>query len=183
MKLTHVESGGKYYLNSESAKMGSGSGQQIVSLIPNKGKTSSLWVLREADDAAICPPGTPIQCGQRIRLSHPDTEKNLHSHLVRSPLSRQQEVSGFGEAMEGDSGDDWIVVCKSSNDKFLERSKKFHLQHADTKRYLSASSEYKFNQSNCGGGCPIMNHLEAHCRSKADQYTEFTIELGVHLSK
>lgn len=183
IKLTHVESGGNYYLNSESAKMGSGSGQQIVSLHPKKNKSSSLWVIREANNDEICPPGEPIKCGQQVRLSHPDTEKNLHSHLVRSPLSRQQEVSGFGESMEGDTGDDWILVCGNSSDKVLERAKKFHLQHVDTRRYLAASSEYKFNQQNCGGGCPIMNHLEAHCRSSADKYTEFKVELGVHLSK
>uniref|UniRef100_A0A7R9W406 MIR domain-containing protein n=1 Tax=Pseudictyota dubia TaxID=2749911 RepID=A0A7R9W406_9STRA len=182
VKLTHYETGDKYFLHSANQNMGSGSGQQVVTLIPNKGKQGSLWLIREGDDQPDCSPGEPIECGQRIRLTHLHTQKNLHTHLIRSPLSRQQEVSGYGEGGEGDSGDDWIVVC-GSGAKYLKRGTKFRLQHVDTKRYLSATEQVKFTEQNCGGNCPILHHLEVAARSSPDRNTEFKIDLGVHLSK
>lgn len=183
VKLGHVANGGKYYLTSASQNMASGSGQQIVTLSPKKSDVNSLWIVRVATGAPISEAGTPVKCGQKIRLSHPTTQKNLHSHLVRSPLGRQQEVSAFGSDMEGDSGDDWVVSCSAGHDGFLERGKKFSLRHADTNRVLGADKQFMFNAQNCGGGCPIINHIEAHCRSSESSYTTFTIELGVHLSK
>mmetsp|Transcript_231 Transcript_231/g.514 ORF Transcript_231/g.514 Transcript_231/m.514 type:complete len:223 (-) Transcript_231:182-850(-) len=182
VKLTHTESGGKYFLNSANQNLGSGSGQQIVTLIPNRGKHQSLWLIREAHDTPQCLPGEPIKCGQQIRLTHLATNKNLHTHLIRSPLSRQQEVSGFGEGGEGDRGDNWTVVC-GSGQKYLERDAKFRLQHVDTKRFLSATEQVKFTEQNCGGNCPILHHLEVAARSSPDRNTDFKIDLGVHLSK
>lgn len=182
VKLTHLESGGGYFLHSANQNLGSGSGQQIVTLIANKGKQGSLWLLREGQDQPQCLPGEPIECGQRIRLTHLQTNKNLHSHLMRSPLSRQQEVSGYGNEGEGDSGDDWIVVC-GSGEKHLQRDTKFRMQHGDTKRYLSATEQVKFSEQNCGGNCPILHQLEVAARSSPDRNTEFKVDLGVHLSK
>jgi len=56
-----------------------------------------------------CERGSPVACGQEIRLQHLTTGKNLHSHHFSSPLSSQQEISAFGEEGEGDTG-------KSSHD-------------------------------------------------------------------
>jgi len=182
VKFAHSESGNKYFLHSANQNMGSGSGQQIVTMMANKGKQNSLWLLREGHGQPQCAPGDPLECGQRIRLTHLNTMKNLHTHLIRSPLSRQQEVSGFGQDGEGDIGDDWIIVC-GSGAKTLKRSTKFRVQHADTKRYLSATEQVKFTEQNCGGNCPILHHLEVAARSSPDRNTEFKVELGVHLSK
>ena len=46
----------------------------------------------------------PIKCGSVIRLTHLNTNRNLHSHHFQSPLSRNLEVSAFGENGEGDEG-------------------------------------------------------------------------------
>jgi len=181
VKLTHVDSGGKYFLNSGGQSLGSGSGQQIITLIPNNGKHTSLLLIREGDDKPACTPGEPIECGQQVRLTHLQTDKNLHTHLIRSPLSRQQEVTGFGENGEGDRGDNWTIVC-GSGAKLLRRDTTFRLQHSDTKRYLSATDKMKFTEQNCGGNCPILHHLEVAGRSSPDKNTEFKIDLGIHLS-
>ncbi|CAN0351451.1 unnamed protein product, partial [Discosporangium mesarthrocarpum] len=36
-------------------------------------------------------------------MEHVLTSMNLHSHFFSSPVSRKQEVSGFGSGGEGDS--------------------------------------------------------------------------------
>lgn len=46
----------------------------------------------------------PVKCGDVIRLQHLATKRNLHSHLFQSPISRNQEVSAFGENGNGDTG-------------------------------------------------------------------------------
>lgn len=70
----------------------------------------SLWLVKEAARSDPCEIGTPVKCGDSIRLEHVDTRKNLHSHLFKAPLSGNQEVSGFGdEHGNGDTGDNWQV--------------------------------------------------------------------------
>ncbi len=63
-----------------------------------------------------CGRGSPVECGQEIRLEHQTTSRNLHSHHFSSPLSSSQEVSAFGEDGEGDTGDVWTVVCDGDTD-------------------------------------------------------------------
>ena len=90
-----------------------------------------------------------IKNGAVVRLRHVKTQKNLHSHLHRSPLSGNQEVSAFGEG-GGDSGeqtarggrerdwrhhagDDWKVVAKNGGD-YWKRGAAVRLQHVITQR-------------------------------------------------
>jgi len=191
VKLTHMEtsaaSKSSYFLNSESKNLGSGSGQQIVTAIENPTTLNALWWVREPNDpdsrgsAAACSEGTatPIQCGQIIRLTHLETMRNLHSHNMKSPLSRQQEVSGYGQGDgKGDNGDDWKVVCSS---KYWRRESRVHLQHADSGKFLGASSTVKFTHQNCGHNCPILNHAEVFGRSSQDQYGQWSVEAGVYI--
>lgn len=195
VKLSHVESksalGEAHFLNSEGKNLGSGSGQQIVTAVTSLTTTNTLWWIRgpndperfNSDDQVSCKEGaaTPIQCGQVIRLVHLESLKNLHSHNVRSPLSRQQEVSAYGEGDgEGDNGDDWRVVCQG---KYWERSKVVSFQHVDSEKFLGASSTVKFTHQNCGHSCPILNHLEVFGRNSKDNYGLWVVEMGVHISK
>ena len=62
-----------------------------------------------------CERGKPIECDSIIQLLHLQTNKRLHSHLITSPLSNQQEVSAFDIP---DSGDNWQLGCKT---KFWRR--------------------------------------------------------------
>ena len=165
--------------------MGSGSGQQIVTWVPatQKSSTATLWWLRESNEASdTCQPGTPIRCGETIRLTHLETKRNLHSHAIPSPLSRQQEVSGYGNDGEGDSADDWIVECSGPGSLWM-RDTKVRLRHVETDKYLAGSANVKFTAQNCGHGCPILNHLEAFGRKQKDDYSYVKVEMGVMLTK
>jgi dolichyl-phosphate-mannose--protein O-mannosyl transferase len=106
VKLVHVESSSDkaaYLLNSEQKNLGTGSGQQIVTAVQDPTTTNALWWVRGPNDpefrgtkGSACSSetstGQPILCNSYIRLTHLETMRNLHSHNVKSPLSRQQEV-------------------------------------------------------------------------------------------
>merc|ERR1711982_288429 len=160
-----------------------GSGQQLVTWYKDDpGANEKLWQVRpyhnnnkksdtEYDSVSskkdsCTKPGQPILCDSYIRLTHLSTGRNLHSHHVPSALSRQQEVSAYGNGdRKGDAGDNWKVVCtKYSNNKSNKEWKRgdvVKLQHVDTNSYLGSSTQAEFNSRTCGRNCPIMNHLEA----------------------
>jgi dolichyl-phosphate-mannose--protein O-mannosyl transferase len=191
--LSHYESNAQlkqqHYLNSDSKTLGGNSGQQIVTAMADPSATNGLWLIRGPNDPelrgqeAACTEGVAqkIPCGSIIRLTHMSSMKNLHSHDVRSPLSRQYEVSGFGVGDgKGDNGDDWQLICDSM---YWEREELVRFQHKDSEKYLGASSTVKYTQQNCGHSCPIMNHLEVFGRSQKDAVSLWVVELGVHLSR
>ena len=93
IKLTHVESGGKFLLRSDERQLQTGSGQQLVTAEQNNRSPKGLWQVREGTSDKFCEAGTPVKCGQVIRLMHIDTGSNLHTHGIRSPLSSQHEVN------------------------------------------------------------------------------------------
>uniref|UniRef100_A0A8D2ZFB7 Stromal cell-derived factor 2 n=1 Tax=Scophthalmus maximus TaxID=52904 RepID=A0A8D2ZFB7_SCOMX len=100
-------------LHSHDVRYGSGSGQQSVTGVTAVEDSNSYWSVRGTSDA-FCFRGTPVKCGQTIRLTHVNTGRNLHSHYFTSPLSSNQEVSAFGEEGEGDHLDEWTVQCGGS---------------------------------------------------------------------
>ena len=188
IKLTHVESGSKFLLSSEQRQLQSGSGQQLVTAFEDKSSISGLWHVREGHQAegGACVAGTPIKCGQVIRLMHLQTGTNLHTHGIRSPLSNQHEVSCFGNNGVGDGGDDWLVVCDGSTYNralYWVREAPIQLKSTATNRWLGASSSVQYNENNCGRGCPIVNHLEVFGREENDAYSHWKVEQGVYLSK
>ncbi|KAL3776384.1 hypothetical protein ACHAW5_011050 [Stephanodiscus triporus] len=188
IKLTHVESGKKFLLQSEERQLQTGSGQQLVTAAEDNRTPKGLWQVREGHNAedGMCETGVPIKCGSIVRLMHLETGTNLHTHAIRSPLSNQHEVSCFGEGGVGDSGDDWTVVCDGvtrNRALYWVRGAPIQLRSVATGRWLGASSSVQFSESNCGRGCPIMNHLEVFGRESNDSYSRWTVELGVHLHK
>ncbi|KAJ8915624.1 hypothetical protein NQ315_003408 [Exocentrus adspersus] len=122
-------------LHSHDVKYGTGSGQQSVTGTEVQEDINSHWLIKAATGKA-CLRGEPIQCGSTIRLEHVETKKNLHSHYFQSPLSGSQEISCYGDNGEGDSGDNWVVVCSGEN---WRRDDAVMLKHVDTQMYLSAS--------------------------------------------
>uniref|UniRef100_A0A8C0GLR0 Stromal cell derived factor 2 n=1 Tax=Chelonoidis abingdonii TaxID=106734 RepID=A0A8C0GLR0_CHEAB len=100
-------------LHSHDVRYGSGSGQQSVTGVSAVDDSNSYWRVR-GKTSMVCERGTPVQCGQSIRLTHINTGRNLHSHHFTSPLSGNQEVSAFGEDGEGDYLDDWTVLCSGT---------------------------------------------------------------------
>lgn len=123
-------------LHSHDINYGSGSGQQSVTGIDIKEHGNSYWLVK-AEYGKQCSRGRPIKCGDIIRLEHAATKKNLHSHLVSSPLSGKQEISAYGDYKgEGDTGDNWELICQTD---FWEREDIIMLKHVDTNAYLAVS--------------------------------------------
>lgn len=90
---------------------------------------------------------TYVTEGARVKLRHVQTEKSLHSHDIRPPVSDvefQNEVSGYGiPGYSGDANDDWIVEIHKGDRRDRESSKRvrtlrtqFRLKHPMTGCYL-----------------------------------------------
>jgi len=192
LKIQHADTG--YYLNSETKNLNAGSGQQIVTFVNDPATHNTLWRVRPAHHGvanseypigkASCQLAQPIPCGTLIRLTHQNTKRNLHSHAVESVLSKQQEVTAFGEGDgQGDGGDNWTVHCTSPGKKYWERGDKVRFQHRDTGKFLGSAKTLEFNRDTCGSHCPIMNHLEAFGRKSEDSHSLMMTQQGIHLSK
>mmetsp|Transcript_23215 Transcript_23215/g.33742 ORF Transcript_23215/g.33742 Transcript_23215/m.33742 type:complete len:229 (-) Transcript_23215:90-776(-) len=158
--VKHKESG--FYLHSHSINWGSGSQQQSVTGHEGNDDQENLWLVKEGHGDAACELGEPIECGRVIRLTHLPTQTNLHTHLFKSVLSNQQEVSCYGEGGEGDTGDNWELVCTSKGATTWKRGQPVRLKSVDTKRYLHSHEEHRFNQRNCRN-CPIIGQQEVTC--------------------
>ncbi|VDQ11120.1 unnamed protein product [Trichobilharzia regenti] len=91
-------------LHSHEVQYGTGSGQQSVTAVSDDLDTNSLWQVVERNGSPQCSRGRVIKCGQKIRLMHLSTRRNLHSHHFDSPLSANFEVSAFGNDGVGDEG-------------------------------------------------------------------------------
>jgi len=160
----------KVRLHSHDVKYGSGSGQQSVTGTVVKEDVNSHWTIKGPDDKQWCMRGEPVECGQKIRLEHLSTHRNLHSHHFSSPLSSQQEISAFGEGGHGDTGDVWTVMCEGD---YWTRDNNMMLKHADTGMFLSASG-HTF-------GRPIQGQMEIVGQSRPDGSTQWRTQEGVYV--
>ena len=165
VKLKHKETG--HHLHSHQIAWGSGSGQQSVTGHGSNNDPGAMWVVKEGHNGEVCEAGTIVECGKKIRFEHAQTGKNLHSHLFTSPISNQQEVSAYGDNGQGDTGDNWEVICDAGK-KHWTRGDAVQFKHSDTGKFLITSAGHKFNQGNCGPGCPIMGQTEVSCGSTRD---------------
>lgn len=66
-----------------------GSGQQSVTGVEASDDANSYWRIRGGTEGE-CPRGSPVRCGQAVRLTHVLTGKNLHTHHFPSPLTNNQ---------------------------------------------------------------------------------------------
>ena len=103
-------------------------------------------------------------------MFHLSTKRNLHSHLFVSPLSKNQEVSAFGENGDGDDGDNWIIEC---GDEYWRRDEPVRLKHKLTKKYLHVSGDTY--------GRPIQGQMEVSCTAYASQYNLWRVYEGVYI--
>jgi len=180
IKLRHAQS--QHHLHSHGINWGSGSGQQSVTGMNDKGDPNSLWTVREAYGTESCKQGASIPCGTVIRFLHSKTNKFLHSHLHRSPLSARQEVSAYGDGNAGhsDTGDNWQLECAG---QFWTREQPFSLLHIDTHKRLFTHSSNDFNNNNCRG-CPIIGQLEISCHGvgQQDQNAKWVTADGIYFA-
>lgn len=83
-----------------------------------------------------CKQGQSIPHKAKIRLQHQATRRWLHSHLFKSPLTYNQEVSAFGDDHNSDSGDVWQLELEDTSEGSWRRDKGVRLRHKDTGFYL-----------------------------------------------
>uniref|UniRef100_T1H413 MIR domain-containing protein n=1 Tax=Megaselia scalaris TaxID=36166 RepID=T1H413_MEGSC len=168
LKLLNQDYG--YRLHSHDVKYGSGSGQQSTTGIELKEDVNSHWVVKTTEDKFVNR-GEHVKCGDVIRLEHLTTKKNLHSHMFSSPLSGEQEISCYGNDGEGDSGDNWQVVCGGES---WNRDLPVRFKHKDTSAYLGMSGRTF--------GRPISGQMEVVGYSSAQHGTKWTTAEGLFIS-
>ena len=154
----HNTQGG--YLHSHQHMYPTGSKQQQITLYPHKDE-NNLWLLENQTqplDLAVDPTGNTtipgpaawdnmtaenIVDGSLFRLYHVTTDRRLHSHDVRPPITEaewQNEVSAYGyEGFEGDANDLFrLEIVKSMSDGKVAKERlrtietKFKLVHVMT---------------------------------------------------
>jgi dolichyl-phosphate-mannose--protein O-mannosyl transferase len=125
------------------------SGQQQVTAFAGS-DDNNYWIVKgqhALDEYAK--KGHPLGHGDIIRLEHQNTRKNLHSHSGRpSPVTGQQEVTGFGQNGIGDDNDNWRV--ETSDGETWKENAPIRLIHVLTNSALhshaGASSPYTSGQ-------------------------------------
>ncbi|EPZ35059.1 MIR motif domain-containing protein [Rozella allomycis CSF55] len=133
-------------LHSHIQTFPSGSKQQQVTLYHHKDDNNN-WIIKkehgvEIDDEKI----QFIQNGDKLRLFHSATKRNLHSHNLAAPLTKyDNEVSCYGNDTWKDPNDFWIIEIASDlrDNKNLTSLKSlttsFRLKHSQTGCYLRSS--------------------------------------------
>lgn len=142
------------YLHSHAHMYPGGSKQQQITLYPHKDQ-NNLWIAENqtqplGPDGEIAGPRawddipiTFVEDGAMIKLYHIITDKRLHSHDIRPPVSEaewQNEVSGYGyKGFAGDANDLFRVeIVKSMSDGEVAKKRlrtiqsKFRLVHVMT---------------------------------------------------
>lgn len=121
-------------------------------------------------------PLTYVAPGMRIKLRHAATDKALHSHDFRPPVSDvdfQNEVSAYGvPGYSGDMNDDWIFEIYEGSKKDPQSKRRlrtlrthFRLRHALTGCYLFSHKvklpdwAYEQQEVTCNKNAVLANSL------------------------
>ncbi|PSK38586.1 hypothetical protein C7M61_002520 [Candidozyma pseudohaemuli] len=106
-----------------------GSKQQQVTTYSHKDSNNN-WIFQRPRGAPYYEPETDknpeyVIDGMTVRLMHPMTGRNLHTHEIAAPVSKSEyEVAGYGNLTIGDLKDNWVVEIMESHGK--EDSLKLH---------------------------------------------------------
>ena len=85
-------------------------------------------------------------------------------------------MSCFGNDGQGDTGDNWRVICDGQSKGIsLTGRIVFQIQHVDTKRYLFTEAGVDYNNRNCGNNCPIMGQVEISCDERFNANNKWRI--------
>lgn len=120
VRIQHMET--KLFLHSHAINYShpGTSGQQEITCFGGH-DDGNWWIIKNER-------GGPICNGDVVMLTHYHTEKNLHSHKHKSPVTGQQEVTGFGEKGKGDANDHWIIEFQNPQNQ-LCMDQIFKLRH------------------------------------------------------
>ncbi|KAI8048943.1 Dolichyl-phosphate-mannose-protein mannosyltransferase-domain-containing protein [Gilbertella persicaria] len=132
--IRHVATRGGY-LHSHSHNYPAGSKQQQVTLYPHR-DDNNWWTIYKVGDEH---PTTIdyVKHGDIITLKHSDSDKRLHSHDIRPPMTDvdyHNEVSAYGfENFTGDANDHWrveIIQGEKSDPESKQRLRTIHTKFA-----------------------------------------------------
>lgn len=113
VSIRHVNTRGGW-LHSHNSSYETGSQQQQITLYAHADNNNNFLIENATtdwnpDNLSF----VPLKDGDKIRLKHVETERRLHSHDHRAPVTTHDyinEVSGYGfPGFEGDANDDWRV--------------------------------------------------------------------------
>jgi dolichyl-phosphate-mannose-protein mannosyltransferase len=151
VSIRHVNTQGGY-LHSHPHNYPGGSKQQQITLYPHRDSNNDFRIFNATldGDTHFDWENSPLEYitpGMRIKLRHIATEKHVHSHDHRPPVSDvdfQNEVSAYGmPGFQGDANDDWFVEIERGDRRDKESTKRlrtlrttFRLRHVLTGCYL-----------------------------------------------
>ncbi|AAW45848.1 hypothetical protein CNBJ1540 [Cryptococcus deneoformans B-3501A] len=129
-----------------------GSLQQQVTCYHYKDENNN-WQIVPPWGADPVDPDGPIRFlkdGDEIRLVHTQTGRNMHSHAIAAPVTKESwEVSGYGNLTIGDENDLWIVevvddthTSKKNNEdgRIHSLTTRMRLKHRQLNCYLRAAN-------------------------------------------
>ncbi|RKP37591.1 glycosyltransferase family 39 protein [Dimargaris cristalligena] len=139
------EASNKGYLHSHAHSYPDGSKQQQITLYPHRDENNVFRLTKSRTLTELEHNDTKhdlerVKNGDVVRLVHISTDRRLHSHDVRGPISKadyENEVSGYGwKGFAGDANDEWRVeILDSTNsdsttkDRLMAIQTKFRLIH------------------------------------------------------
>lgn len=127
-----------------------GSGQQQVTTYHHK-DVNNEWLIERPRPDAYYSEDEEIQVlgeGDTIRLLHPSTGRNLHTHQINAPVTKSKlEVAGYGNLTIGDEKDNWIIEIvenpgKDNKSLVHPLSSSFRLKNQVMDCYLSAEGNH-----------------------------------------
>lgn len=184
-KLTLKNMGyGGGLLHSHVQTYPTGSQQQQVTCYHYKDTNNDWVVTRTWEEEVKHADSEDIQFlknGDTIRLVHASTGRNLHSHTVAAPVTKENhEVACYGNATIGDSNDYWVVevvddLVRGKKPKNIEivhsLTTRIRFKHQNLGCYLHAANavlpQWGFKQ------------IEVSCvkeNNKKDEHTYWNIE-------
>ncbi|KAF9927583.1 hypothetical protein FBU30_003048 [Linnemannia zychae] len=134
------------YLHSHASVYETGSKQQQITLYPHKDSNND-WIIQKRD-GTVPEELEYLKHGDIIRLYHVSTDKRLHSHDHKPPMTEDEnhfEVSGYGyKGFSGDANDEWRVEIVEGKDE-------------DSKQFVhTLNSKFKLVHTNMN--CDLFSH-------------------------
>ncbi|KAK9485603.1 Dolichyl-phosphate-mannose-protein mannosyltransferase-domain-containing protein [Lipomyces starkeyi] len=160
-----------------------GSEQQQVTCYHHKDANND-WIFYPERMSLEYDPDDPeirfIKSGDVIRLIHEMTGRNLHSHVMPAPLTKDQnEVSCYGNLTVGDEKDNWIVEVVSdalhSDNRVHTLTSSLRFRHQTLGCYLRAAN---VNLPQWG-----YKQIEVTCdkaNNPRDRFTHWNVEKHIH---
>lgn len=126
-----------------------GSKQQQVTTYAHKDSNNN-WIFQRARPFDSYDPETnkeyePIVDGMVVRLMHPMTGRNLHTHDIAAPMQNSEyEVAGYGNLTIGDIKDNWKIEFmesfgKEDRNKLHPLTTSFRLKNVGMNCYLGVT--------------------------------------------